>query len=245
VLAQQFWQFLTVPKVAVVSVRSWPAGVPSPQVKLIGTPIPPIPARDLEEARWRVHYDPRLPQPGVLASAPRLSTTFPLSAGTMVKVADLELALRKAGIADQRVPPEWNGAQLALHTSAIVIAEWPKLAMVQSLPLTLTAPAGFDFAAFSALVLHVLGVAPEEARRIAERTNTAPPWLAPFTRDFDAIASLEEITLNSGPATLLQQRGPYGKVDRTTLLWSAPDRVYVLDGQLDRELMIAVANAVR
>jgi|GEM_PF-1415607 len=245
VLAQQFWQFLTVPKVAVIRVNAWPEGVPSPKINVIGTPIPPIPARDLEEARWRVHYDPRLPRPGVLATSPRISTTFRVSAGTVVKTADLELALRAAGVTDLTVPPQWEGAQLALHTSAIVIAEWPDAVLVQSLPLTLTAPAGFDFSAYSALVLRVVGVGPEEARRLAQRIGTAPPWLAPITRDFDTIASIEEITLNSGPGTLLQEKGRDGEVERTTVVWSVPDRVYALHGSLSRELAMATANAVQ
>src|SRR5271170_187203 len=74
--AQQIWQFLTVRRVAFVRVNSWPAGVPSPQVGIIGTPIPPIPARSLDDARWRVHYDPRLPHAGVLSGNPELYTTF-------------------------------------------------------------------------------------------------------------------------------------------------------------------------
>ena len=76
VVAQQLWQLLTVRRMAFVRVNPWPAGVPSPQVKLIGILIPPIPAADVDEARFRVHYDPRLPRPGVLSSAPRLYTTF-------------------------------------------------------------------------------------------------------------------------------------------------------------------------
>ncbi len=245
VAAQQFWQFLTVPRMAVIQVKDWPEGVPSPAVKLIGTPLPPIPARDLEEARWRVHYDPRIPRPGVLAQSPKFLTTFSMAAGTVVNTADLELAMQKAGITDQRVPPEWNGAHLALHTSAMVIAQWPDLALVQSLPLTLTAPAGFDFSAFSALVLKIVGVAPEEARQLAQRMGTIPQWLAPLARENDDFATIEEIRLNSGPATLYQERDRAGKVDRTTLFWSVPDRVYALDGTLSRELTIAVANAVQ
>jgi hypothetical protein len=245
VAAQQFWQLLTVRRVAFVRVNPWPEGVRSPAVKLIGTVIPPIPARDVDEARRRVNYDPRLPRFGSLSSAPRLSTTFSLSAGTVIHAADLELALRKAGVTDQKVPAQWDGAHLTLHTSAIVIAEWPEIALVQSLPLTLTAPSDFDFSAFSALVLRVLGVGPGEAQRLAEQMGTAPPWLAPIDRNFDETATIEEIVLNSGPATLLEQTGKNGAATRITVAWSVPDRVYLLSGTLSRELAIATANAVQ
>ena len=238
VAAQQVWQFLTVRRVAFVRVNSWPQGVPSPQVGIIGIPIPPIPARDMDDARARVHYDPRLPHAGVLSGSPELYTTFGISAGTVVKVADLELALRKAGVTDLTVPPHWEGAHLVLHTSAVVLAQWPEVVLAQSLPLTLSAPPDFDFPAFSTLVLRILGVEPNEARRLAQQAGTTPPWLAPIVRDFETIATMEEISLHSGPATLMQQNGAIN------LIWSVPDRVYILRGTLSRELMIAVADAV-
>ncbi len=242
--AQQIWQFLTVRRVAFIRVKGWPEGVRSPQVALIGTPLPPLPARDLDDARWRVHYDPRLPRPGVLSGSPRLYTTFSLSAGTVVQAADLELALRKAGITDQSVPPQWDGAKLAVHTSPIVIAEWPDVVLTQSLPLTLSAPDGFDFPAYSALVLRVLGVPPTDAQRFAEHAGTAPPWLAPLASDFNQRALIEEITLNSGPATLMDAPAADGAFRRITIMWSVPDRVYLLSGNVSRELAIAAAGAV-
>lgn len=237
-LAQQIWQLLTVRRVAFIRVNSWPEGVPSLQVNIIGTPLPPIPARSLDEAHRRVHYEPRLPRAGVLSGSPNLYTTFGISAGTVVKAVDLALALRKTGVTDQSVPPEWDGAHLALHTSAVVLAQWPEAALAQSLPLTLSAPANFDFAAFSTLMLRILGVGPEEAKQLAAQMGTTPPWLAPLSKDFDRVATFEEITLKSGPATLAEQNG------RITLAWSVPDRVYVLTGNVSRELAIATANAV-
>lgn len=244
-VAQQIWQFLTVRRVAFIRVNPWPAGVPSPQINLVGTPLPPIPARDVEEAARRVRYEPRLPRPGVLSGSPKLYTTFSLSEGTVVRVADLELALRKAGVTDQTVPPQWDGAHLALHTSAVVIAQWPDIVLAQSLPLTLSAPANFDFAAFSALLLRVLGVGPDQARQLADQMGTAPPWLAPISEDFEAHLTIEEIALNSGPATLLQQTQASGGLQRITLVWSLPDRVYLLSGNVSRDLAIAAANAVQ
>lgn len=244
VKAQQLWQSMTVKQVAFIRVNSWPDGVASPKVNLIGVPIPPIPARNVAEAGARVHYEPRLPISGVLNGSPRLSTTFSLSAGTVVKVADLELALRKAGVADQSVPAQWEGARLTLHTSGIVIAEWPEMVLVQSLPLTLTSPPDFDFSAYSALVLRVVGVAPDEAQRFAHQVGTTPPWLAPIDRGFESKATIEQITLNSGPGTLVERDPHNGAPKSVTIVWSVPDRVYLLHGTLSRELAIATANAV-
>jgi len=241
-VAQQVWQFLTVQRVGFIQVNSWPAGVPSPQVGIIGTPLPPIPARDVAEARARVQYDPRLPHAGVLSGNPQLYTTFGVSAGTVVKAADLQLALHKAGVTDLSVPAAWDGAQIALHTSGVVIAQWPDVVLAQSLPLTLTAPPGFDFPAYSALVLRVLGVSADQAQRLASQMGTTPPWLAPLVRDLTERGTIEEIALHSGPATLLQENG---SVKTVTVVWSVTDRVYVLRGTIDRGLAIAVADAVQ
>jgi hypothetical protein len=238
-VAAQLWQSLTVKQVAVIQVNEWPEGVPSPAIKAFGIPIP-LPARDAEDAGWRVKYQPRLPHAGVLSSQPRLYTTFSVGAGTVIHTADLEHALQKVGVTGQTVPASWDGAQIALHTSALVLAQWPDMVLVQSQPLTLSAPPDFDFPSFSALILRILGVAPEEAKRFAQLTGTTPPWLAPLNRDFaQNLGKLAEIKLNSGPATMLEEK------DRVSILWMVPDRVYLLSGSISRELAIAAANAVQ
>jgi hypothetical protein len=244
VVAQQFWQSLTVPKLAFIKVNAWPEGAPSPAVSLIGTVLPPIPARDVADARSRVQYEARLPRQGVLAGSPRLSTTFSLAAGTVIKVADLRLALQKAGVTDVTVPSQWDGAQVALHTSGVVLAQWPDAVLAQSLPLTISAPAGFDFAAFSAVVLRVMGVSPDEAARLAREAGTAPPWLVPLEPWFDKLGRIEQVPLNSGVGTLVEQANA-GKKPRVMLAWVVPDRVYVIDGSISRELAIAMANAIQ
>jgi hypothetical protein len=239
-MAAQLWQFLAVKQLAVIQVNPWPEGVPSPQVQAFEIKIPPLPARDVEEARWRVKFEPRLPHAGVLSGQPQLYTTFSVGAGTVVHTADLEEALRKVGVTDQTVPASWDGAQLGLHSSALVIAQWPDLVLVQSLPLTLSAPPGFDFPAFSATILRILGVAPDEAQRLAQAAGAAPPWLAPLDRDMlRYLGTIEEIKLNSGPATLLDEKG------KVSILWMVSDRVYLLSGNVSKDLAIAAANAVQ
>ncbi|HLJ46658.1 MAG TPA: hypothetical protein VKU01_11655 [Bryobacteraceae bacterium] len=239
VLAQQLWQMLTLRRVTFVRVNPWPEGVPSPQVNLVGTPIPPISARDIDEVRSRVHYEPRLPRPGVLSSSPSLSTASGLTAGTVIHTADLKLALRRSGITDQTIPPEWNGAQLTVHTSPVVVAQWPDILLAQSLPLTITAPANLDVTALATVILRILGLEPAEARRLAQQLGTIL-----IDRNLVADATIEQITLHSGPATLVRQSGDGDNAERIMVIWNVPDRLYVLSGQMTRELAISVANAV-
>jgi len=242
-LAQQFWQFLTVGRVAVIRVNPWPAGVASPQINLVAIPIPPQRVNSIEEARWRAGFDPRLPNPGLLSSSPQLSVMLPMSMATVVKNADLKVALEKAGVADQPVPDAWDGARLALHSSPIVIAEWPDVLLAQSLPLTVTAPQGVDFSAWSALILRILGVGASQARELAERVGTAPVWLLPVDSEMTRGKTIREVNLRGGPGTLIEDSDKKGK--RVTVVWSVGDRVYLLSGRISAELAIATANAVQ
>ena len=241
-LAQQLWQYLTVGRVAVIRVNPWPAGVASPQINLVGIPIPPQRVNSVEEARWRAGFDPRLPTPGVLSRSPQLSVMLPMSMTTIVKNADLKVALERAGVADQPVPDEWDGARLALHSSPIVIAEWPDVVLAQSLPLTIAAPPGVDFQAWSAVVLRILGVGANQAKELAERMGTAPVWLLPMDSEMGRGKTIREVSLRGGPGTLIQDTDKRG--ERVTVVWSVGDRVYLLSGRITADLAIVVANAV-
>jgi hypothetical protein len=45
------------------------------------------------------------------------------------------------------------------------------------------------------------------------------------------LVELQEIALNSGPATLLQETGKIGAAERITVVRSVTDRVYLLSGE--------------
>ena len=238
-VAQQLWQMFAVPKLAFVRVNAWPEGVPGPEIEPIGIPLPPQRVSDVDEARQRVRYEPRLPHSGVLSGSAHLTTTLPVAAGMMIRTADLARALKTVGVIDQTVPPQWDGARLTLFTGSLVIAEWPDVVLVQSPPLTLTTPPDFDFEQFSALILRVGGVSREDAANLAKTSDTIPPWLVPIPRELKAESTIEQIAVNSGTATLVKD----GK--RVTIMWTVPDRVYLLSGSIERGLAIAVANAVQ
>ena len=52
------------------------------------------------------------------------------------------------------------------------------------------------------------------------------------------------MTLNSSVGTLIQQLNAPGRKPRVMLAWMVPDRVYVIDGPISRELAIAMAYAI-
>lgn len=210
---------------------------------------------DVAGAAHRVGFIPRLPRSGVLSGRPVLSVSGPLSIDTVVSTADLELALRNAGVLDQDVPKDWDGARIALQIGATVTAEWSDvreegsgqiewsdLTLAQGLPPLVAVPPGFDLAAFTVLNLRTALLGRENALRFAQRATTAPALL--FGNGRQNIVGVREVNLHKGPATLIDERREPGfgahtnwfgysggpSVERITLLWSVPDRMYVLRG---------------
>jgi len=241
VAAQQVWQWLTVRRVEVVrvDVDSLLAEAKSMQLQPLNKPAPPASARDIGEAAQIAGFTPRLPRPGSLSGAPQLSTQGPQSFGTTFRTADLELALRKAGVLDQAVPKQWDGAQIILQIGSTVTAAWPRpdLTLTQALPPKIVAPSGFDLGAFATAVLRGVGMSRETAQRFGQRMATEPMILMGI-RPQDMVAT-REVMLRSGPATLFEGFG-----DRIELLWSVPDRVYLLSGDVTEEVVTSIANSV-
>lgn len=162
--------------------------------------------------------------------------------GTSVKVADVELALRKAGVTDLPVPKDWDGAELAIHTSTFVVADWPDVKLIQCLPLTVTTPPGFNLPAFSVAALRAVGMHRSEAERLAQRMTAAPALLMPMGIENEVI--IREVNLRTGPATVIEILGKDGGVEGVVIFWSVNDRLYVLSSKLSVELAIAAANAI-
>jgi len=243
-LAQQLWQRITVGRIDVVRVDfgDLPDEAKSLQAQALNKPAPPQVVRSSEEASQQAGFAPRFPRPGILSGTPRLSVLGPLSFGTAIKAADLELALRKARVADQPVPKEWDGAHLGFQIGATITADWNNVTLMQGLPPVLSMPPGFDLNAFTIAVLRAAGMRREAAQRFGRQMITAPALL--FGIGAEDQVNIREVHLHTGPATLIEDFGDNGEVERITLLWAVPDRVYILSGGISRDLAIALANAI-
>ena len=165
-----------------------------------------------------------------------------MSFGTVVKTADLELALQRAGVSDAVVREEWDGAQLAVHIGSTVMAEWNGVTLMQLLPAVLSTPPGFDLGAFATSVLRAVGMNGETAQRFGRKLAAAPALLLGIAAQ-DAV-TIREVNLHTGPATLIDEIGENGQVERVAVLWNVPDRVYILSGAISAELATTVADSI-
>ena len=150
--------------------------------------------------------------------------------------------MRQAGVDDQPIPKEWDGAQLSIHVGSAITASWEEgIALFQHPPLALSAPAGFDFTTYWTAALRAAGVNREQAQKLAGRLTTTPTLLLGIDRE-NRVA-IREVNLHSGSATLIENIDKMGKVKHVTLIWSVADRVYHLSGASE-ELVMRAANSI-
>jgi hypothetical protein len=246
-LTQQLWQWLTVQKVDVVQADFQKLRgiwlVPQIEVKEIALDGELPPASDFTGNAQSVGFTPRLPREGVPTAAPDLVAFDSMVWSTTLNTTALEASLRQAGVDDQPIPKEWDGAQVSLHVSSAISASWPggEMVLMQHLPIKLSAPASFDITTYWMAALRAAGVNREQAQRLAERMRTAPTLLLGIAANNKK--AIREVNLRTGPATLIESISETGEVAHVLLIWSVADRVYHLDAKSDEQAIVA-ANSI-
>jgi hypothetical protein len=176
---------------------------------------------DATEAARRAGFVPRLPHSGVLTSGPQLSVLGPMSFGSVIG-ARIVLQIGATVTAQwSNVPDERSGP-----------AEWSELILAQGPAPVVATPPGFDLTAFTFATLRAAAsVTRDHATRFSQLPTTAPALL--FGDPEHNLILFREVSLNSGPATALEDIGSGGEVERVVLLWSVPGRAYSLTGVLN------------
>lgn len=99
------------------------------------------------------------------------------------------------------------------------------------------------FGAFSEALLRIVGLNHADARQFASQLAATPVWLFPI--EPDEVVQMRQVNLRTGPGTLLQGFDEDGKIVRVTLLWSTPDRLYLISAGTSDEVVIAAANSIQ
>jgi hypothetical protein len=197
----------------------------------------------VREAAELARFTPRLPDASVVGDgAPVLYVAGAITLESRVKVADLEAAARAAGLTDVHFPAEWDGARIGTHSSPLVMANYLEFQLMQVMPLAITAPPGFDLAAFTESVLRIGGLSPSAARTFSAQMAAAPFALVAVSPDEKL--TMRQVRLRIGEGTLVHELNEDGSLQRTTLVWSTPDRLYAISTNLSDDQAIAIANAI-
>jgi hypothetical protein len=202
------------------------------------------PVADSTEAARQAGFTPRLPRITALDGTPRFGVYGPMTYATTLKLSDLELALIKANVTGEVPPSSWDGAQISLQVQSVISAAWRgEVELVQSLPPIVSVPSGFDLGSFSRMVLRAAGLDRATAQRLGDMMRTSPAMLLGIGGRENVI--IREVRLRTGTGTLVEDVAQDGQPARVALLWSEPDRVYILNGPFTSAVAIDVANSVQ
>ena len=146
------------------------------------------------------------------------------------------------------VPASWDGVRINVQQSSAITASWPNITLVQTEPHVVSVPDGFDIHALAEIALRIMGVGQQAAQRLAARSEGLAAIVAAGPED-----QVQEVEVGSTTGTLVRDFGPGGELQKRTLFWTTPDRLFVLTadascggcgGNTD-EFLIDLANSVR
>lgn len=182
-----------------------------------------------------------LPAATLTGGAPTLRVIGRFDVTQTVRTAQLEEGLRRHGVTDVDVPPEWDGVTLRGAIGPIVVATYPDdVELLQSPPVRIDVPAEFPLARFLTTLFEAGGLPRHEAKALGEELAARPAWL--LDKADDGTAVIETVTLpGGGSGLLIEDAGDAGAL-RSTVIVSRPARIYtVVTPSRDRSLMIAAA----
>jgi hypothetical protein len=240
-LAHQLWDLLLIERVEIL--HGGGEGLPESVTAgfiMEAQRIEQSSVRDGEELERLAGFRPSLPPPGLLKGAPRLSIVKSVTLATKpLNTAAIEQALTAAGIADLRVPKEWEGTTLSVEAGPVVIAEYEDVEIRQSKAFKFHMPAGFQFRHFMEMAFRVFGQSSDEAIRLSQKLEANPALVMHFpknepVRDFPSRAG--QVSIVGHP------EGP----DGICVFWNTADRIYVVSARnTSYEKAIALANAMQ
>ncbi|HVH29720.1 MAG TPA: hypothetical protein VM818_23395 [Vicinamibacterales bacterium] len=240
--AQRMWDRLALTRVAVVDTarRDVPENVIATFTMEDRSPWMPEPVADLTEAERLAGFRPALPPPGVLKGTPELSVIRKVVLSTRpIRTTDIEQALASAGLADIRVPAEWEGVTLVAEGGPVVVATYDDgVEVMQSASFELNTPPGFPFGRFMEMAFRVFGRSAGEARILGQKLAENPALVLHFPEREQVV----DVPLQSGQGVLVID--PDGS-DGICFFWNMPDRIFIVSaGQMSQQQAATLANSI-
>lgn len=171
-------------------------------------------------------------------------------ANLVLDAAKLRTVLDALELRDVRVPANLDGREIHVRMPAAILARYVKrdsrVLFVQSGGPEITMPPGAEMAQAGEVALRVLGLSEAEARRMARRVDWSSTLVVPVPTD---AASFRELTVNGQRGLLITSAGRKNASGRARheniLLWSTPDRVLALRGEIEATELVRMAESVR
>lgn len=198
--------------------------------------------QNTDEAESKAGFRPYLPSSDILHATPEISVTGPILVEQTIHVRQIESALVRVGTSDVRVPAEWEGIQLRTQIGPMVELNYPDgVHILQARPFELSVASGFPLEHLAEVAFRSIGVSSWEARAMAQRFAANPAWLVDLPPD--VVVNIQEVSLQAGPAMLIEEIDDRGAVKRVTVVRSTSERMYSVSSG-NRELSVKIADTL-
>jgi hypothetical protein len=214
-------------------------------------PGPPAYVPSREAASARAGFDVSVP--GYLPSGLAADSLFvqgEAAARLAVSEEKLHSLLKRLDLDDVKVPAGLDGQWVEVRKPPVVMqrfkAEKQRAVLCQARSPEVTLPAGWNLEQLGEIGLRILGLDAGDAKRIAKATDWRSTLLVPLPMNATAF---RQVTVRGQSGLLITTTGEKaadGKRhrDRTILMWSTPDRIFFLQGDLGAQDLIQMAESV-
>lgn len=207
------------------------------ELTLIQEPAPLAQPESVREAS--LMSDTRLRVPGLLGRPQDIAVQSGAQGTLVVDLASARTLMEMAGADPALLPDSLDGAAIDVTTHAAVAMHWESedLFFLQSNSPEVNYPADVNPALIGEALLQVLGMAPDEARRLANNIDWTSTLVLPVPTDF---ATFSEVRIDGTTGLALQAVDGRG----ATIIWQQNGILYMLGGDTDIESLLRIANSL-
>ena len=214
-------------------------------------PGPPTYVASPEAASAKAGFDVSTPAflpPGMAADS--VFVQGEAAARMSVSESKLRSLLERLDLDDVTVPAGLDGHWVELRKPPVVMqrfkSERRRAMFLQAPSPEVTLPAGWNLAQLGEIGLRILGLDSRAAKRIAKATDWRSTLLVPLPMN---ATSFRQVNVGGQSGLLIHTTGEPaadGKRHRekTILMWSAGDRIFFLQGDLDGKELVRMAESV-
>jgi hypothetical protein len=167
-----------------------------------------------------------------------------------VSEAKLRSLLERLDLRDVKVPAGIDGQWVEVRKPPVVLqrfrSERRRAVLFQARSPEVTLPAGWDLEQLGEIGLRILGLEPRDAKRIAKATDWRSTLLVPLPVNATAFRQVKVHGQSGLLITTTGEPAADGKRARakTILMWSTGDRIFFLQGDLEQQELIQMAESV-
>jgi len=157
----------------------------------------------------------------------------------------LQQVMDALGINDLTVPPGLDGHTVHVRVPPVVMIRYDhgnrRSRLFQARTPQLTLPDTINVQALGEIGLRILGLAPAEAKQFAQAMDWHSTLIVPVPPN---ASQFRQVNINGHLGVVIDHK-PLNQSPTHTIIWSTPERVFVLVSIQGYEQALAMANSVR